>query len=150
MSALSAAYSFENPLHTEWESAYFDLRWQVLRAPWQQPKGSERDELEHECRHAMIVFDHKLAVACGRVQLNDADTAQVRYMAVHPSHQGKGLGSAVLRRLENEAVQWGARHVVLQARENAVPFYLANGYRVIEKTFILFGLIPHYLMKKEL
>jgi len=25
---------------------YFDLRWRVLREPWQQPRGSERDDRE--------------------------------------------------------------------------------------------------------
>ena len=28
----------------EWES-YFDLRWRVLREPWGQARGSERDDL---------------------------------------------------------------------------------------------------------
>lgn len=25
--------------------AYYDLRWQILLAPWNQPKGSEQDDL---------------------------------------------------------------------------------------------------------
>ena len=30
---------------------YFDLRWRVLRAPWDQPRGSERDDREDTSIH---------------------------------------------------------------------------------------------------
>ena len=40
--------------------------------------------------------------------------------------------------------------VILQARQDAVPFYEHHGYNVVEKTFLLFDEIQHYLMRKEL
>lgn len=137
-------------MNPAWSELYFRLRWEILRAPWQQPFGSERDDLEELCYHVMLVYKEQEAVACGRVQMNDPETAQVRYMAVHPAHQGKKLGSQVLNRLEQYAGEQGARRIILQARENALPFYLANSYHVLEKTFVLFGSIPHYLMQKEI
>ena len=30
---------------------YYDLRWRILRAPWQQPRGSEKDDWEHLADH---------------------------------------------------------------------------------------------------
>jgi hypothetical protein len=39
---------------------------------------------------------------------------------------------------------------MLQARAVAVPFYLANGYGVEEKTFLLFDAVQHYRMSKRL
>ncbi len=36
------------PLTKEEFKKYYDLRWKVLRKPWKQPKGSEKDEREKE------------------------------------------------------------------------------------------------------
>src|SRR5712691_13327512 len=82
---------------------YFDLRWRVLRAPWQQPRGSERDEREDESIHLMIRGTNGAALAVGRLHLNSPVEAQVRFMAVDPRWQGRGLGSTVLRELERRA-----------------------------------------------
>ena len=43
-----------------------------------------------------------------------------------------------------------AAGVVLEARENAVPFYESLGYSMIEKSYLLFGEIQHFRMKKAL
>ena len=47
---------------------YFELRWQVLRDPFQQPRGSERDDLDHPdsgTEHAVIFAASGEAVAAG-------------------------------------------------------------------------------------
>jgi GNAT superfamily N-acetyltransferase len=133
----------------EWE-AYYSLRWTVLRKPWNQPEGSEKDEQEDSCIHSIITNAANKIVAAGRLQMNDAVTAQIRYMAVDPSEQGKGLGAAIIDHLERVAISKGATLVFLQARENAVPFYLACGYEITEKTFLLYGTIQHFRMDKRL
>ena len=40
------------------------------------------------------------------------------------------------------------QYIILNARENAVPFYEKLGYNIIEKTNLLYGKIQHYKMKK--
>jgi hypothetical protein len=40
--------------------------------------------------------------------------------------------------------------MTLQAREKAIPFYERLGYKVVEKTHLLFGEIQHYKMRKEI
>ena len=35
--------------------AYYELRWKILRAPWNQPRGSERDDREADSTHLMVV-----------------------------------------------------------------------------------------------
>ena len=40
----------------EWQR-YYHLRWQILRAPWQQPPGSERDDLEAQAYHLMLLTE---------------------------------------------------------------------------------------------
>lgn len=128
---------------------YFALRWKVLRAPWNQPAGSERDDQEGISNHFMAVQNGKI-IGVGRFQELDAETIQVRYMAVDPEFHGKGVGKLLMKSIEVEASSKGYRKVFLQARENAVPFYLVNRYRLIEKTHLLFGSIQHFSMEKRI
>ncbi len=130
---------------------YFDLRYKILRKPWEQPRGSERDDEDETSFHRMIIEDStKEAVAVGRLQFNSKDEAQIRYMAVADNYQGEGIGSKIVTALEEIAMEKGAGWIILQARENAVQFYQSNGYEIVEKTHLLFDEIQHWLMKKEL
>lgn len=71
-------------------------------------------------------------------------------MAVADEYQGKGIGMELIKAVEQVGKTKGLKRVFLQARENAVPFYLAAGYNVIEETFLLFGEIRHFSMEKAL
>lgn len=128
---------------------YFALRWEVLRKPWNQPPGSERDDLEDKTMHFMAVEGNKIA-GTGRLQYNDEKVAQIRFMAVAPEFQGKGVGKKMMETMEKQAINDHRSIIFLQARENAVPFYQSLGYRIVEKTFLLYGEIQHYSMEKLL
>ncbi len=106
----------------EWER-YFDLRWRVLREPWQQPKGSEQDDREAGSVHLMLCDASRMPLAVGRLHLNSPEEAQIRFMAVDPKTTGRGLGSTILNALESRAAEMGAHRIVLNAREQAIPFY---------------------------
>jgi ribosomal protein S18 acetylase RimI-like enzyme len=98
----------------------------------------------------MILCDDDRVVACGRLQFNNEVEGQIRYMAVDGDFQGNGLGSLILEQLEVIAKENARKYIVLQARENALSFYKNNGYHEIEKSFLLYDNIQHYLMRKEL
>lgn len=133
----------------EW-SAYFDLRYSVLRAPWKQVKGSEQAPDDHESLHGLLLDSQGEALAVGRIHALSDTEAQVRFMAVNPKHRRLGLGKAILQYLEALAQKKYPllERICLQSRESAVPFYLSQGYTVKEKTFLLFDTIQHYLMEK--
>ena len=111
---------------------YYNLRYEILRKPWGQPPGSERDEGEELSIHRMII-DEKAgdALAVGRLQFNSEDEAQIRYMAVSDDFQGQGLGSLIIFNLEDTAKEKGILRIMLQARGNALRFYTNNGYEII-------------------
>ena len=137
--------------HTPAEfSSYYRLRWEVLRKPWNQPRGSETDSAEDQAIHAMAVSDGNEVLGVSRLQFNTADTAQIRYMAVHPEAQGQGIGRELLVYLEKKAAGQGATRIILDARENALEFYKKNGYQLLEKGHLLYGEIQHYKMEKHL
>ena len=130
---------------------YYDLRYEVLRKPWFQPKGSERDDDDETSLHRMIIDEpNGKAVAVGRLQFNTIEEAQIRYMAVSDDYQGKGYGRKMVKALDNIAQEKGSRKIILQSRGNAVKFYERNGYKIIEKSYLLFDEIQHWLMEKEL
>ena len=139
------------PTTSEEFKKYYNLRYEILRKPWGQPLGSERDEGEETSIHRMIIDeDTRDAIAIGRLQFNSTHEAQIRYMAVADKFKGQGLGSQIISVLEDVALGKGIQRIVLSARENALQFYKNNGYEIVEKTHLLFGEIQHWLMRKEL
>jgi GNAT superfamily N-acetyltransferase len=133
----------------EWER-YYDLRWRVLREPWAQPRGSERDNLEADSFHAALWDQTGAPAAVGRLHLNSPAQAQVRYMAVDPKAARRGLGSRILAALEARAAELGATEIVLNARTEAQPFYVRHRYRVVGPAETMFGVILHDRMAKSI
>lgn len=131
----------------EWE-ALLDLRWRVLRAPWGQPRGSERDDRETVGVHRVAVTEAGRVIGTGRLHAVAEGLMQVRYMAVEEAWRGKGVGAAVLLALEEEARRRGAREIRLNARVGVAQFYAGRGYRVIGEGPTLMGQIEHVTMAK--
>lgn len=129
---------------------YYRLRWQLLRAPWKQPEGTETDSIEDRCFHVMAMDDVENVIAVARLQINSATEAQVRYMAVTESQQGRGIGRALMETMEDQAHRADCKQVILDAREASIGFYQALGYKTKEKNHLLFNEIQHYRMIKEL
>ena len=129
--------------------AIIDLRYDILRKPWNQTKETSSDGMEDTAINAFILDNGKV-IACGRLQVNGEGLGQIRYMAVDSDYQGKGLGKLIVIKLEEEARNINLRTVELQARENAVEFYKSQGYAVKETSFKLWDIIQHYLMTKNL
>ncbi|HMO66064.1 MAG TPA: GNAT family N-acetyltransferase [Verrucomicrobiota bacterium] len=146
----AAAFVVRPPRTPEEAAAGRDLRWRVLRAPWGRPRGSELDAHEAGALHLLAVAPASGAViGAGRAHFNSPAEAQLRGMAVEEAWPGRGVGAAILRGLESRAAAAGGRRIVLSARDLAVPFYQRHGYRVERPGELLFGVIPHSWMAKE-
>jgi N-acetylglutamate synthase-like GNAT family acetyltransferase len=125
---------------------YYALRFDVLRKPWNQPPGSEKDELEPTAIHAMIVSDEGEVVGVCRMQYNSSEEAQLRYMGIRDDCQGKGIGNLLIAHFETMARAAGKKRMVLEAREKAVTFYERNGYSVLAKSYLLWLIIHNYIL----
>lgn len=132
----------------EWK-AYYALRFNVLREPWNQPLGSEVLADEDQAIHAIAVEDNEV-LGVARMHESAEKQGQVRCVATATAAQGKGIGKAIMSYLEEQAKAKGWTEIVLEARENAVPFYQAIGYNIVAESYLLFGEIQHYRMKKAL
>ena len=129
---------------------YYHLRWKLLRAPWKQPEGSEYDELEDQCFHLMAIDENAQVIAVARLQFNSSSEAQIRYMAVEQPHERQGIGRQLIKTLEQHAKDNHCKQIVLDSRESAIDFYKKSGYKIVEKTYLLFDEIQHYRMIKNL
>ena len=129
---------------------YYKLRWITLRSEWGKPIGSEKDPKDKSSIHRMIMSRDRNALAVGRLHYISSIESQIRFMGVHHDYRRSGLGTLLLKELEQVSIYSKHNTIILQSREEAVPFYLSTGYKVKEKTYLLFGKIQHYLMVKNL
>jgi GNAT superfamily N-acetyltransferase len=75
-------------------------------------------------------------VACGGVQALGSDIGEIKRMWVHPGWRGAGLGSRLLRHLEQVASELGHREVRLDTNGTlveAIAMYDRAGYRRIDR-----------------
>jgi predicted GNAT family N-acyltransferase len=129
---------------------YFDLRWRILRAPWDRLRGSEKDEFDETADHVTVRDEDGRLLAVGRLHMNNAREAQIRYMATEEFCRGFGIGRALIGRLEKIARDRGAERIVLNARAHVVGFYQRFGFTVTGPGPTLFDKLKHSRMEKSL
>ena len=132
----------------EWER-YDNFRWEVLRKPLKMSHIPLKDNLEEASIHLMGVTSEGKIIACGRLHLNTSYEAQIRYMGVSEDSRRSGIGSKMLKKLEDDAIKQGANQIMLNARENAVPFYKSLGYFEVGP-YESDIQIPHTRMEKKI
>ena len=158
---------------------YYDCRYAVLREPIGFPRGAEILEDDEEAIHAWVEHENTI-VAVGRAHLIPAESdgsapdhagpdatrcpsfgpladptnrpaIQIRQMGTRQEARRKGHAATVLEALEEASKShFGAKVGLLQAREIAIPFYLSQGWTLIDTPYSIQGIGPHRSMMKEL
>jgi GNAT superfamily N-acetyltransferase len=138
------------PPETELEWAnYYDLRYRILRAPLNQLRGSEKNEGDLTGIH-FALYKYQQLIGIARLDHMNELIYQVRFVAIDSPFQGKSFGKLIMKAVEEKVLQLNGDKIILHARENAVEFYKALAYSIIEPSHLLFGQIQHYLMEKQL
>ncbi len=76
---------------------------------------------------------------------------KVNFLCVDNEIQSKGVGSAILTRLEKYVRLKGASSVILEARSSTERFYAKYGYVTISQPYFMESApVPHKKMKKQL
>ena len=127
---------------------YRDLRWRILRKPWNQSRITKEDDAGNNDFPIMVCEVDGIPIGVGRAHFIIDDEAQIRSISVEPEWEGKGIGSIVLKELERKVIEKGAKRIIIHARNSAVEFYKKNGYKEVEPSYTLFGEIEHTLMGK--
>lgn len=139
----------QRPLSKEDYSFMYDLRWRVLRKPWNQPRGSEKDELEKNSYPFIVILNNKI-VATARFHKNSEKEGQIRYIAVEKEYRKKRIATKLIRYIEGFAISLGVSSIILNARKTAKEFFEKLDYDIIADGPLLFNEIEHFVMYKKL
>ncbi len=127
-----------------------NLRNEVLRKPiglnlYHQDLSLEKDYYRIA---AFLKKDNSIAGSLLLVPI-DNRLIQMKQMAVKESLQTMGIGRKIISCAETFIEDRGYNEIILNARKNALDFYLKMGYRVRGKEFMEVG-IPHFKMVKKI
>jgi GNAT superfamily N-acetyltransferase len=142
----------------EWEE-YYRLRYERLRRPLGLPPGSERDDpAEPSSMHVIATVDGRVVGAgCWVIGLrsgSDPGARQMfvrfRQMAVDSAFEGRGIGSAITRHVEERSRALGAVELVGNVRTENVGFMRKHGWIEQGVGVTLFGTVESISMVKRL
>lgn len=130
-SSLPAGYALR-PMHPDDLDEVHELETQLFPADaW--PRDMFHTELAHPTsRYWVVTHEHAIAGYAGMMCI--PPVADVQTLAVATVHEGRGLGSALLRMLHHAAVLEGGREILLEVRADnprAQALYRRFGYEHI-------------------
>lgn len=123
---------------TVWRSAYVDLLGEDVVEEHLAATNAPETMHENLAEHDLTAFVAGDPVV-GEAVCTPADDDAVFYLTqlyVHPDHWGEGVGSALLERVETEAVQRDRERialVVLDGNDRAREFYERRGYEFVQE-----------------
>ena len=107
------------------------------------------NKLEKISYHVMATNNKGKIIGVGRLHFVNVKESQIRYMAVDKNFRKKGVGNAIVNKLEIHSLNNCRNKIILNARENAVIFYSKLGYVNLGKIDVGID-IKHFQMKKNL
>ena len=122
-----------------------DVRHAVFVVEQGVPEALEFDAADLASIHALAQDVAGAPIGCARL-LADGHIGRV---AVLSGWRGQGVGSALLMRLVAAARERGDAQVLLNAQEQAMPFYVRHGFRPHGAVFEEAG-IAHQAMVRDL
>ncbi|HEX7769745.1 MAG TPA: GNAT family N-acetyltransferase [Dokdonella sp.] len=125
----------------DWSTSTEAVDWNALSELYRlAPLGNKSPEwLRTAFTNSMFRFfarEGDALVAAGRAVADGVDCSYICDIAVHPSHQGQGLGRDVIERLV--AASRGHRKIILYAVPGKEGFYRRFGFRRMTTAMALF------------
>ena len=80
--------------------------------------------------HFYVVEESGSIIGCGAIgpYWGKTDESSLFSIFVHPDHQGKGIGRAIMETLEQDEFALRARRIEIPASITGLPFYQKMGY----------------------
>jgi len=128
--------------------AHLDLRYEVLREGL--PRGTEHyPGIDEDPRTRFLcAYESGQLVGCSTLQVDSRDGCKyrIRGMAVSPDFRNQGIGSGMVRGLQEYATQNGSG-IWCNARIKAITMYERCGFRIVSDVFEIEGIGLHYDME---
>jgi GNAT superfamily N-acetyltransferase len=109
------------------------------------------EDMDHPRAAFAIAYQDGRPAGCGAIREFEGDTAELKRM--YAREKGRGVGKRLLEFLEGEAARLGYKRIILETgavNENAVRFYLSNGYAVCENYGMYIGRVDSVCFDKTL
>jgi N-acetylglutamate synthase-like GNAT family acetyltransferase len=141
----------KNPTTKGEFKAYYALRYHVLRKPWGEPKGTEKDDFEPISQHIMAVDDSTNEIV-GVVKLFEKEpgVGQFSHLAIHHDYQRQGIGKILMEAVEELARQKGYKILGAMSRLTTTGYFEKKGYRIKGLPSNYFNTIQVVWMEKNL
>ena len=125
----------------EWKTDTDAVDWEELSAVYRAaPLGEKSPEaLRTVFGHSLfkcLVYEDGRLVGAGRALADGADCSYICDVAVLPSHQGTGLGKAIVGHLVEKSR--GHKKILLYAVPGKEPFYKRFGFRRMTTAMAIF------------
>lgn len=145
-----AMIQIKTPLTREDFKAYYDLRYRILRQPWAQPRGTEKDDYEPISQHFMAVdTDTDEVVGVIKIYEKEEGVGCFSHMAVVSLRQRQGIGQMLMDAVEDHARNMGYRTIGCYSRLNTTLYFEKAGYRIAGLPTHYFGTTQVVWMEKE-
>jgi len=127
--ALEWIYSLEN---VDWDEVYR----LYLAAPLGHEKPSDLKVAFSNSMFKCFVYDSGRLIAVGRALADGRDCSYISGVAVHPDHQGLGIGREVVSKLVN--LSKDHKKIILYAAPGKEPFYRKLGFKRMTTAMAIF------------
>lgn len=151
------AFTFSEPKTDDEFDVYYRLRYERLRKPLGLPPGAERDDpAEPSSVHRVVTVNGQIvAAACWVIGMRrDGPKRGVyvrfRQMAVDPAWEGRGIGSAIMRHVEDASRAVRATEIVGNVRLENVPMFRRHGWIEVGEGVKLFDQVESLAMVRPL
>jgi ribosomal protein S18 acetylase RimI-like enzyme len=125
----------------EWIYSLDNMDWEALShlyliAPLGQKPASHLRVTFANSMFKCFVYDSGKLIAAGRALADGADCSYICDVAVHPDHQGQGLGRQVVLKLVDFSKDH--RKIILYAAPGKEPFYRKLGFQRMATAMAIF------------
>ncbi|MEQ1617572.1 MAG: GNAT family N-acetyltransferase [Terricaulis sp.] len=130
--SISIAISIESPLSDDVRALVAALNETTLAlTPREHTHHMSAEQMAQPDTTLFVAREDGRAVAMGALRRHGRGVAEVKRMYTLPSHQGRGIGRAILARIEQLARKEGFARLVLETGSNfdaACHVYAASGF----------------------
>lgn len=126
----------------EWSSDLATMDWDELSrlylvAPLGNKRPADLEAVFGRSMFRLFVRDGGRLVGAGRALADGIDCSYICDIAVHPDHQGTGVGKEIVARLVE--LSRGHRKIILYAVPGREPFYAKFGFRRMATAMAIFA-----------
>lgn len=104
-------------------------------------------------KNCIVVYIDETPAACGAFKELSEDTVEIKRMFTNPEFRKRGLGSSIVKELENWAKELGYQKAVLETSKdltNAISVYEKSGFQIIPNYGQYIGVDSSVCFEKDL